>query len=155
MDLRCQKCNSTDLKKVSLVYEEGLLRSDAHTRIRGVLVGSGGPDVVVGSAATKGTHQSALSKRLSPPKKWSYLKLVVWFAVVSFIALVVYIQSVMGSSSTASALPVKLYGLIASCVFALLAFSTWRHNRSTVPRRYAEWDRSFVCERCGAVSQQA
>ena len=27
MDLRCPKCNSTDLKKVSLAYEEGLFRS--------------------------------------------------------------------------------------------------------------------------------
>src|SRR5262245_12200281 len=93
MDLRCPKCNSTDLKKVSLAYEEGLFRSNARTRIRGVLVGSGGPDLVVGSAATKGTRQTALSKRLSPPKKWSYLKLVAGLAVVSFIALVVYIHN--------------------------------------------------------------
>src|SRR2546426_8106528 len=73
MDLRCPKCNSNNLKKVSLAYQEGLFHSEARTRIRGVLVGSGGPDIIVGSAATKGTHQTALSKRLSRPKKWSYL----------------------------------------------------------------------------------
>jgi len=153
MDLRCPKCNSSDLKKVSLGYQEGLFHSKARTRIRGVLVGSGGPDIILGTSATKGRHQTALSMRLSPPKKWSYVKLIVWFAVLSFVALVVYIHSVMGSSSTASALPVKLYGLIASCVFVFLVLLTWRHNHLTYARQYAQWDRSFVCERCGAVSQ--
>ncbi len=28
MDVPCPKCNSTDLKKVSLAYEEGLCQSD-------------------------------------------------------------------------------------------------------------------------------
>lgn len=72
--------------------------------MRGVLVGIGGPDIMVGSAATKGTHQTALSMRLSPPKKWSYLKLVVGLVVVSFIALIAYVHSVMASSSISSSL---------------------------------------------------
>src|SRR5215469_12990231 len=104
MDLRCPKCNSTDLKKISLAYEEGLVRSDARTRIRGVLVGSGGPDIIVGSAATKGMHQTAFSKRLRPPKKRSYITLVLGFAVVSFIALILYIHNVMARASVSSSL---------------------------------------------------
>jgi hypothetical protein len=152
MDLRCPKCNSTDLKKVSLAYQEGLSYSKARTRMRGVLVGSSGPDIVVASAATKGTHETALSKRLSPPKKWSYLKPLVGLGVLSFVALVVYIHSVMSSTSTASSVPVKLYGVIVSCVFAFLVLVTWRHNHSTFPRECAEWDRSLICQRCGAVT---
>ena len=62
MDLRCPKCNSTDLKKVSLAYEEGLFQSEGRTRLRAVAVGSGGPDLVVGRAATRGTEQSALPR---------------------------------------------------------------------------------------------
>jgi hypothetical protein len=153
MDFRCPKCNSTDLKKVSVAYEEGLFRSNARTRIRGVLVGSGGPDVVVGSATTKGTHQTALSKRLSPPKKWSYLKLVVGFGAVSFIALVVYVHSVMSSPSTGSSLPVQLYGLIASCAFVFLVLLARRHNHFKYAQELQQWDRSYVCARCGAVSE--
>lgn len=155
MDLRCPKCNSTDLKKVSLAYEEGLFRSNERTRIRGVLVGTGGPDVVVGSAATKGTHQTLLSKRLSPPKKWSYLRLVVGFALVSFIALIIYIHNVMASSSISSSLSVKLYVLIASCGFVALFGVTWHHNHSTYPREAEQWGRSFICQRCGAIFPSA
>jgi hypothetical protein len=28
-----------------------------------------------------------------------------------------------------------------------------RHNHSVYPRRFAEWDRSFICQRCGTVRQ--
>jgi len=59
MDLRCPKCNSTDLKKVSLAHEEGLFQNESRTRLRAVVVGGGGPDLVVGKATTRGTHQSA------------------------------------------------------------------------------------------------
>jgi hypothetical protein len=36
MDVPCPKCNSTDLKKVSLAYEEGLYQSDKRAQFRGV-----------------------------------------------------------------------------------------------------------------------
>src|SRR2546426_9141856 len=82
MDLRCAKCNGTDLRKVSLAYQEGLFRSEARTGFRAAVVGGNGPDLVVGRATTRGSHQSALSKRLSPPAKWSYLKVVFWSGLV-------------------------------------------------------------------------
>src|SRR5882762_8894392 len=98
MDLRCPKCSSADLKKVSLAYEEGLFRSEGRTRLRAVAVCSGGPNVVVGRATTHGIQQTELSKRHSPPAKWSYMKLVVWSAFVSMVALIVYVHTVMSSS---------------------------------------------------------
>ena len=153
MDLRCPKCNSTDLKKVSLAYQEGRFRVDTRTRLRGVIVGEGGPNVVVGRAATRGTQQTELSKTLSPPEKWSYLKLIIWSVVFSSVALVVYVRSVMSGPTPASSLPVKLYAVLAPLAFVLVVALFWRHNHSTYQRQYAEWDRSFICERCGAVSQ--
>ena len=82
MDLRCPKCNSTDLKKVSLAYQEGLYRTDARTRLSAALVGGSGPDLLVGRGATRTSHQSALSKRLAPPLKWSYLRVGSWSVLV-------------------------------------------------------------------------
>ena len=102
MDLRCPNCNSADLKKLSFAWEEGRSSVNTRTRLRGVVVGDGGPDVVVGRATTHGTHQTELSKRLSPPAKWSYLKLVVWSGVVSFVALIAYVRSVMSGPGPAS-----------------------------------------------------
>ena len=59
MDVPCPKCNSTDLKKVSLAYEEGLYQSGKRAQFRGVLIGSGGPGVLVGTSTTKGTSGGA------------------------------------------------------------------------------------------------
>lgn len=153
MDLRCPSCNGADLKKLSLAYQEGRFQVDTRTRLRGVVVGEGGPNVVVGRATTRGIQQTELSKHLSPPAKWSYMKLVLWSAFVSLVALVVYVRSVMSSPPPASTLPVKLYAVLAPVAFLLLVALYWRHNHSTYQSQYAQWNRSFICERCGAVSQ--
>ena len=126
---------------------------DTRTRLRGVVVGEGGPNVVVGRATTRGIQETELSKHHSPPAKWSYVKLVLWSAFVSLVALVVYIRSVMSSSSPASSLPVKLYAVLAPAAFILLVALFWRHNHSTYQRQYTQWNQSFICERCGTVSQ--
>src|SRR6267378_3408623 len=95
MDLRCPKCNSNNLKKVSLAYQEGTYHIDTRSRMRGLLFAGGGPDILVGRTTTRGTQQSALSKRLGPPTKSSYVKVVVWSGVVTLVALVIYVQYVM------------------------------------------------------------
>jgi hypothetical protein len=155
MDLRCPKCNSTDLKKVSLAYQEGLYGSHAHTRLSAALVGGNGPDLVVGRATTHTSHQSALSKRLSPPAKWSYLKVGSWSILVFLCVgwLVFYINTVTTNSSTVSSPPLTLFALISGAIFALLLFFAWRHNHSIYQKQYAQWDKSFICERCGTVLQ--
>jgi hypothetical protein len=155
MDLRCPKCNSTDLKKVSLAYQEGTYHIDTRSRMRGLLFAGGGPDILVGRTTTRGVQQSALSKRLSPPSKWSYVKLVLWSAVVTLITLIIYVQHVMSSPVPASSLPVKLYVALAPVVFVLLVGIVWRHNHSTYEQKFVQWNESFICERCGTVSQQA
>ena len=156
MDLRCPKCNSTDLKKVSLAHEEGLLRSEGRTRLRAVVAGSGGPDLVVARATTHGTQQSALSKKLTPPVKWSYLKVIGWSVLVFVCAswLVFYVNTVTTNATTVSSAPLTLFALISGAIFALLLFLVWRHNHSSYQTQYAQWDESFICERCGTVSGQ-
>jgi hypothetical protein len=152
MELRCPSCNGTNLKKVSVAYDEGLYRVDAQSRLRGFLFGSDGPNVIVGKAVTQGVHQTQLSNRLRPPMKWSYLKLIGWSALVSCIALIGYVRSVMSSSSRVSSLPAAIGTVILSGAFLFLLFAFWRHNQLIYPRQYAEWDESFLCERCGGVS---
>ena len=156
MDLRCPKCNSTDLKKVSLAYQEGLYRSDARTRLSAALVGGSGPDLLVGRATTQASHQSALSKQLSPPAKWSYLKVGSW-SVLAFLCvgwLVFYVNAVTTSSSTVSSPPLMFFALISATIFSVMMFLVRRHNHTAFAQRYAQWDQSFICLRCGAVSEQ-
>lgn len=155
MELRCPICNGTNLKKVSLAYDEGLYRIDVQSRLRGFLFGSDGSNVMVGKAVTQGVHQTQLSRRLRPPMKWSYVKLIGWSALVSFIALIRYVHSVMSGSSRASSLPAAIGTVILGGAFLFLVVAFWRHNQLVYPRQYAEWDESFLCQRCGGVNQQS
>jgi hypothetical protein len=156
MDLQCPNCRSTDLKKVSLAYQEGLQHVSTRTRLRGVVVGSDGPDVVVGRATTKGMQQTDISKALTPPAKWSFVKLFGWSALVFLSVgwIVFYVNTITKNSSSVSSFPLTIYALLSASVFVVLFLVYWKRNYSTYPREYAKWNRSFVCERCGTLSQQ-
>ena len=152
MDLQCQRCKSSDLKRISLAYREGLYRVNTRTRLRGFLSGEGGPEIVAGRATTRGTQQTELSKNLSPPRKRSYGRLILWSTIITFIAFAAYIVFVASSHPPVSTLPLKIYVFTAPVVFLLLFFSFWRHNRTVFPKKYAQWNRSSICQRCGAVT---
>ncbi len=154
MDLRCPNCNSSDLKKASLAYEEGLTRGTSKSRFRALLFGEDGPNVVVGTAVMKGMYQTELSRALRPPKKRSYGKLLLWAGVVSVVSLIFYSHTVMSSASLVSALSVVMFGVMGTVVFLSLLFMIWRHNHLVYPRRYEKWERAFLCKRCGGVSYQ-
>ena len=154
MDLRCPNCNGTDLKKLSLAYQEGTSCLNARTRLRGVVVGSDGPDLVVGRATTKGTQQTDVSRALTPPRKWSYRKLFGWWLLVFLSVgwIVFYVNTITRNSATVSSMPLTIYSVLSACVFILLLALFWRRN-SSYQTQYAQWNRGFICERCGTVSQ--
>jgi hypothetical protein len=152
LDLRCPDCNSADLKKVSLAYQEGQVHVNTRTGLRAFLFGSDGPNLIVGRAVTQGVHRTELSKVLSPPKKWSYVRLILGSLIVTLAALFGYVVFVASSPPPVSTFPMKIYVFLAPVVFLVLAFAVWRHNHLRFPREYARWSRSFICQRCGAVS---
>jgi hypothetical protein len=157
--LRCPNCNSADLKKVSLAYQEGLFYTVAHTRLRAVVVGGRGPDLLVARATTRGFHQSVLSKQLNPPVKWSYRKLILWWAAVflSIGWILFYINTLTRNSRNSAAIlsaPLVLFSGLSAVIFLLLLVLFWNHNQSTYKRRYYQWERSFLCPRCGTLTEQ-
>jgi fatty acid desaturase len=154
MDLRCLDCNSTDLKRFSLAYQESVRHVDTRTRLRAFLFGSDGPNLIVGRADTQGVHWTQLSRVLSPPRKWSYVRLILWSLIVTLAALFAYVVFVASSVPPVSTFPMKMYIFVAPVAFLVLGFAVWRHNHLTFPKEYAQWNRSFICQRCGAVSQQ-
>jgi len=136
------------------VYQEGAFRTEGQTRMRAAVIGGSGADVLVGKASTRASHQSVLSKRLSPPIKWSYRRLVFWSALIFTSGgwLVFYINTVTKNATTATPPALTEYAFVAAAVFAIIGVLVVRHNLSVYPRRFAEWDRSFICQRCGTMS---
>src|SRR5271170_425165 len=113
MDLRCPDCNSVDLKRVSLAYQESVRHVDTRTRLRAFLFGSDGPNLIVGKAVTQGVHWTQLSKVLSPPRKWSYVRLILGILVVTVAALFAYVIFVASSPPPVTTLPLKMYVFLA------------------------------------------
>src|SRR5262249_44473969 len=111
--------------------------------------------LIMGRASTRAAHQSALSKRLKPPVKWSYRKVIFW-SVLAFLCggwLVFYVNSVTRNASTVSSPGLTAYAVMAGVIVAFILALVVRHNVSVYPRRFAEWDRSLICQRCGTVSE--
>ena len=152
VELQCPKCGSIDLKKVSLVYQDGLSQMKTRSRLVGLLFGASGPAIVTGTSVKHGMLQSDLSRSLNPPAKWSYAKLVAGSFVLTCFALFAYVVFVSASTPPVSTLPVKLYVFLAPIAFVASMAAFWRHNQLVYPRQYASWDSSFLCQRCGTIS---
>jgi hypothetical protein len=120
------------------------------------VVGGHGPDLFIAKATTRGFHQSVLSKQLNPPVKWSYRKLILWWALVflSIGWIVFYINTGTKNSSAVLSPPLTLFALLSAATFLLLLVLFWRHNQATYKRRYSQWAGSFLCERCGFNEQE-
>jgi hypothetical protein len=69
--------------------------------------------------------------------------------------LVFYVNTITRSPATVVSAALTGYALIAGVVFAFIVVLVVRHNLSVYPRRFAEWGRSFICQRCGIVNLQA
>src|SRR5215470_3542697 len=129
MNLRCPDCGGRDLRKVSFAYEQGLSHTTAKSRWGGFLLG----DIVVGHTVTEARHESQLSVRLRPPKKWSYRKVILGATLVSSAFLIAYIHIVMASSTRVSSQGVVSYLTLAPVVLLFGLFLVRRHNSSSYP----------------------
>lgn len=154
MNIECPRCGSTEFKKLSLVYAEGLSDLEARSRGWGLLVGSGGAELGFGSFRTKGEIQTRLSQKVSPPRKWSYWKIVfgglIGLMILEFI--LGYVDTFLRTGGNFNQ-QLAWFGYTWLGVIAVILGITFRHNVWQVPKRCRLWDRSFMCRRCGHVLQ--
>jgi rubredoxin len=150
---RCPNCHSSELKRVSLAYEEGRSRLAGRTRLRGMIFGDDA-NVIVGTAVTNGIAQTELFKRLRPPQKWSYGKLILRAGLAFLASLVILIRFVMASSAPVSSVGIVIFGAIGLGTFVAMSVLIWGHNHLVYPTQHAEWNDSWVCPRCGGVTSQ-
>jgi hypothetical protein len=135
----CPSCNSTDLKKMSLIYAAGVYESRG--RIRGLFFGSSDGFLL---RKYGGASQSQLSKMASPPKKLPYAAPIILWLVGLFptMALVARakLSPLTGLISVAYVLALPVYLLV-------VLFYNWLVR----PKKHRNWERKFMCQRCGAL----
>jgi len=149
--MECSVCHSTNLVKISLAYEQGLSDYQGQSRSRGLLLGTAGFGLYGGRTTSTGTSQTRLSARLSPPTKWSYwTTLKVWFAgliVVWFVGIALTPVNAYKAKEFMRTFGWALDVYLAALV--LFGWLVWRYNRRVFPVKRRNWDRSFLCRRCG------
>ena len=87
--------------------------------------------------------------------KWSYRKLIRWWAVMflSIGWILFYVNTFIKNSSAVLSPPLILFSRLSAATFLLSLVLFWRHNHFAYKRRYSQWDRSFLCQRCGALTE--
>ncbi len=139
MNLACPKCTSNEVRKLSMIYNEGLSIINAQTSTVGSGFGGGGAAFGSASSHTTGRQQTQLSKQASPPGKkawllWSFLAVVFGFGALSTIS-----HPGMG----------LLFCVGVTALAVRFAIKGRQYNGEVYPGLYKTWEQSFMCNRCG------
>jgi hypothetical protein len=135
----CPNCNSTDLKKASLIHAAGVYESRGS--LRGLFGGTSN-GLLVGRF--RGTSQSRLSKLVAPPKKMPYAAPAILWLLGFFILMAFAGRGKL--SWLMGALSVAYVFLLAGYLIGSLFYDSFVR-----PKKYRNWEQKFMCQRCGAV----
>jgi len=135
----CPNCNSSDLKKVSLIYAAGVYESRG--RITGFFVGNS-DGLLLGKY--RGKNQSRLSTMVNPPRKLPYAAPII-FWLVGFFPVMAFVG--LGKLS----LTTGLLGVTYVLLLHVLPAGALVYNFFVYPKKYKRWEGMFMCQRCGAL----
>lgn len=139
--MQCAKCTSSDITKLSLVYESGLSHINTRTSGVGIGIGRGGIGVGVGGGRTRGTQISTTAAKAAPPAKQRYGKRMTFGVILALFGLSMF--SARGGIGGGAMFLLVGAALIWSAVTAM------RWNSNAWPGLYQAWDSSYLCGRCG------
>lgn len=152
-DLVCDACGSDQLRKYSVVYEEQRSSYGSESKLAGIGFGSQGLGVGMGRGKTTGTSSSELARRLAPPNKEAMTGNDPITALVTAAALL--------AGASAAYVVYRAAGVLwalGTFVVVFMVGAMVGANLSTVDERYrkiyAEWDRKYICMKCGATKIQ-
>lgn len=154
MNIECPQCGSNEFTKLSLVYAQGFSDLNAHSRGWGLIFESAGADFGFGKFRTKGKIQTQLSQYVSPPRKWSYWKIVFGglIGLLVFEFILGYLDTFLRIGGNFNQ-QLAWFGYSWLGIFAFIFCLAVRHNFGIYPRRYRIWDRSVMCRCCGQALQ--
>jgi len=164
MDFTCPLCGSHHATRLALVQAKGRSRSQSWS----LTAGGGGifslalafltlPFKLFGFGSitrTRGTSETFLASETAPPAPIPIGK----FVVVALVVTTMMMSMVSGIQATSLAVHNGLGIVIGNlATFGVLAFfiasivAANRYNRTVWPQKEAEWQRTFLCGRCGAT----
>jgi hypothetical protein len=140
-NLACTKCGTEEVRRLSLIYEEGLAIINTRSQSSGAAFGGGGASFGSASTHTTGTQQTALSKKAAPPTKRHTILWGIAAGILGMIAL---------SGLTSPSFGLLIWAGLAAFA-ARMTLQAKAYNAMVFPDAHARWQRSFMCNRCGEV----
>lgn len=147
--IQCQSCGSDNVQRLSIVYDGGTSEINAKESGVGLGFGSGGLGIGLGSSKIKGSNQSLLSRKVAPPAKKKTLKHFLLWGIGLFIVPSLVVTIFEWNASFSQFLVVLAYLAAAGTHL----YSDFQFNRTIFPDLFSRWDESFLCLKCGLVSQ--
>jgi len=151
MPIMCSSCQSDNAQKLSMVYENGISSIDGHATTGGVGAGRGGLGVGVARSKVRGTQQTALSKKAAPPVKKRLIRNAIFY-VIGILIVPALINTVFNiNNHTLQA----IVGLAYIAVGGYYLFTNYTYNKNVWPPLYQQWDRQYMCQKCGTIFSPA
>lgn len=136
--LACPKCATPDVRKLPLIFREGLSSVDTRTRAVGVAAGRG---AVLG-ARTQGTSQTVLSQGASPPVPRD-----TGGAALATLVIAGVLGVIFGQTHALLGWVAFIGGAFLLHRFLVGPIKLW--NAVEFPKLYRRWENTFLCTRCG------
>ena len=138
----CPYCQSENIQSYNIAYASGFSNVSGVTT--GVGVGMSGR-VGVGVGNTVGTQQTVLSMMATPPKKKSTTSLFIMGTLGIYFGLgLVLLVSGLSKSNWSLLLYIGAYAIL---IYAIHRRTVW--NRTVYPQLWRDWERTYICLRCG------
>ena len=125
-----------------MAFESGTSTSETKTTGLGVGMAGGNLGLGVGGGTTRMTSMSILAQKVSPPQ----LQKLTWANGLTVVGLLVIANGI-----TSMALGVILAGIVIFSPGAYMIYSKRKWNREDYPRLLAQWEKSWLCHKCGHV----
>jgi len=135
--IACKSCGSSQVRRLSMIYEEGLSHSATQSQTAFGGAGFG----TTASTFSTGTSQTALSKKAAPPTKKHTI-------------LLALLAGFLGFCTVAGLANFSFWALVFGGLTYLAVMKTLKakaYNAMVFPQEHARWERSFMCNRCGGV----
>lgn len=68
--------------------------------------------------------------------------------------ILIYINTLTKNSAAILSPPLILFLGLSVVTLLLLLVPVWRNNQSAYKRQYSEWERSFLCQHCGTLTER-
>jgi|GEM_PF-446527 len=130
--LCCPQCGSDNVRRLALIYREGLTQVSLATG--GAGAGWGGAGGM--AAGTTGRQQTMASIGAAPPAPTG-------MALALAIGVLGVMLAVAGGTMGA------VVGLVLLVVSGVAVHGAWTRNHEEYPRLLAAWEKTFMCQRCG------